>query len=240
MPLRAAARFPQAMHFPPVSAGQRCSILVFRIPRTGKRHGRCTMKKDIILATAARLFAERGFARTPTSLLAEEAGVAEGTIFRHFKSKDDIFLELLLRVRNRITDDVYKYLEVCAPETGLGQIIAVIKACYIFVRKNRSDFALIFRDAPGRYGEPGGEAFEHCKVIYQLLQDHFQRGMEQGQAEGGIRKDLHPGDTACMLAASLVGLMRVVNLGFLSPSEDMLRHFVDCTTAMLQTEKKTS
>lgn len=191
------------------------------------------MKKDIILATAARLFAERGFARTPTSLLAEEAGVAEGTIFRHFKSKDDIFLELILRLKNRITEDVYKYLEVCSPETGMDQIIAVIKACYIFVRKNRSDFALIFRDAPGHYGEPGGEAFEHCRIIYRLLQEHFRQGMEQGQTEGSIRGDLHPGDTACMLAASLVGLMRVVNLGFLSPSEDMLKHFVDCTRAML-------
>lgn len=191
------------------------------------------MKKQRILDTAARLFAERGFSRTPTSLLAKEAGVAEGTIFRHFKSKDDIFLELIRTLREKITADVYQYLEVQSPETGLEQITATIKACYVFVRKNPSDFAIILRDAPGCYGEPDSPAFEHSRVIYQLLHNHFCQGIEQGQREGDIRADLHPGDTACLLASSLIGLMRVVHLGFLTPSEDMLRHFVQCTEAML-------
>ena len=191
------------------------------------------MKKDRILETAARLFAERGFSRTSTSLLAKEAGVAEGTIFRHFKSKDDIFLELIRSLREKITADVYQYLEVQSPETGLEQITATIKACYVFVRKNRSDFAIILRDAPGCYGEPDSPAFEHSRVIYQLLHNHFRQGIEQGQREGIIRAELHPGDTACLLASSLIGLMRVVHLGFLNPSEDMLRHFVQCTEAML-------
>lgn len=192
-----------------------------------------TMKKERILATAARLFAERGFARTSTSLLAAEANVAEGTIFRHFKSKDEIFLELIARVKDRIVDDVRKYLDVRAAETGIEHVVAVIKASYVFVQKNRTEFALIFRDAPGCYGEPGGDVFEHCKIIYQHLQEQFQLGIEQGQREGAIRSTLHAGDTACLLASSLVGLMRVVHLGFLSPSDDMLKHFVDCTRAML-------
>lgn len=195
------------------------------------------MKKERILSTAARLFAERGFARTSTSLLAEEAGVAEGTIFRHFKNKDEIFLELILRVKNRIVDDVRKYLDVRAAETGIDHVIAVIKASYVFVQKNRTEFALIFRDAPGRYGEPGGDVFEHCKIIYQHLQEQFQLGIEQGQREGAIRRDLHAKDSACLLASSLVGLMRVVHLGFLTPSDDMLKHFIDCTRAMLLTGK---
>lgn len=191
------------------------------------------MKKERILSTAARLFAERGFARTSTSLLAEEAGVAEGTIFRHFKNKDEIFLELILRAKNKIVDDVRKYLDVRGAETGMDHVIAVIKASYVFVQKNRTEFALIFRDAPGRYGEPGGDVFEHCKVIYQHLQEQFQLGIEQGQKEGFLRPDLHPGDTACLLASSLVGLMRVVHLGFLTPSDDILKNFVNCTRAML-------
>lgn len=191
------------------------------------------MKKERILTTAARLFAERGFARTSTSLLAEEAGVAEGTIFRHFKSKDDIFLELIHRVKETIVDDVRKYLDVRGAENGMEHVVAVIKASYVFVQKNRTEFALIFRDAPGRYGEPGGAVFEHCKVIYQHLQEQFLLGIEQGQKEGSMRTDLHAGDTACLLAASLVGLMRVVHLGFLEPSDGMLKHFVECTRAML-------
>ena len=192
------------------------------------------MKRQAILDTAARLFAERGYAQTPISLLAAEAGVAEGTIFRHFRSKDEIFLELLRNLREKITEDVYQYLEVQSPETGLEKILASIKACYVFVRKNQSNFALILRDAPGCYGERDKQAFEHSRVIYQLLYDYFREGIEQGQAEGGIRAELHPGDTACILAAGLVGILRVVHLDFLTPSDDMLKHFVQCTKAMLK------
>lgn len=193
------------------------------------------MKKERILATAARLFAERGLAQTSTSLLAQEAGVAEGTIFRHFKSKDDIFLELLLRLKDRITRDVYAYLDISAPENGMEHIVSVIKACYVFVSRNPSEFLLMFRDAPGCYGQSGGQAFEYCQTIYRLLQEYFARSMEQGQKEGVIRTDLHPGDTACILASSLVGLMRVVHLGFLNTSEDILKHFLTSTRAMLET-----
>ena len=73
------------------------------------------MKRDTILLTAAKLFAERGFNNTPTSLLAKEAGVAEGTIFRHFKTKDDIFLTLIRNVKDQLISDIEKYLEVRTP-----------------------------------------------------------------------------------------------------------------------------
>lgn len=192
------------------------------------------MKKDQILEAASKLFAERGFSRTSTAMLAREAGVAEGTLFRHFKSKDDIFIVLIQRLREKITQDVYQYLEVQGSETGIELIVDIIKACYVFVRKNRIDFAIILRDAPGCYGEPDSPAFEHSKVIYVLLQENFQRAIEKGQEEGNIRPSLHPGDTACLLASSLVGLMRVVHLGFLNPSEDMLKNLVLCTRAMLE------
>ncbi|GAA2443841.1 TetR/AcrR family transcriptional regulator [Actinomadura vinacea] len=40
-----------------------------------------------ILTAARRLFAERGYARTPIRLIAKEAGVAPQTIYAHFGSK---------------------------------------------------------------------------------------------------------------------------------------------------------
>lgn len=44
-----------------------------------------------ILQAAARLFAERGYARTTTRALADAAGVNEVTLFRHFGSKQELF-----------------------------------------------------------------------------------------------------------------------------------------------------
>jgi AcrR family transcriptional regulator len=55
-----------------------------------------TDKQQRVVETAIRLFAEKGYANTSTSEIAREAGVAEGTIFRHFSTKDNLLLSVLL------------------------------------------------------------------------------------------------------------------------------------------------
>ncbi len=191
------------------------------------------MKKEVILEAAARLFAERGYARTSTLSLAQEAGVAEGTIFRHFKSKEELFIALVLRLRQKMLQEVYESTQHLNAN-GLESLLATIDICYDFVRNNSADFALLLRDAPGCYGELDSKAFTHVQELFTLLEQTFQKFLEIGQAEGSIRKTLHPNDTACVLASSLVGLMRTVHLGFLKPSDDILKNYLFCTRAMLQ------
>jgi AcrR family transcriptional regulator len=50
--------------------------------------------KARIMKSAMRLFAKRGFDGTTTKDLAEDAGVAEGTLFRHFTNKKAILIEV--------------------------------------------------------------------------------------------------------------------------------------------------
>ncbi len=196
------------------------------------------MKKDVILETAARLFAKNGYARTSTVVLAQEAGVAEGTIFRHFKSKEDLFIALILRLRKKLLEDVYSYLDKHEQENGLEHVQSIIKGVYFFVRKNSSDFALLLRDAPGCYGEPDSKAFEHVQSLFVLLQERFKLAIEKGQAEGVIHSELHADDVACILSSSLVGIMRTVHLGFLKPSSAMFDNFLSCTQTMLEVREK--
>ncbi len=54
-------------------------------------------RREQLLDVAAKLFAERGYARTTTAQLAESAGVTEPIIYRHFKSKRDLFVALIRR-----------------------------------------------------------------------------------------------------------------------------------------------
>ncbi|MGW1073688.1 TetR/AcrR family transcriptional regulator [Streptomyces sp. NPDC002537] len=51
--------------------------------------------RDVILATAARLFAERGVERVSLDAIAAEAGVGKGTLFRRFGSKAGLAAALL-------------------------------------------------------------------------------------------------------------------------------------------------
>ena len=55
-----------------------------------------TSKQQKIVETAIKMFAEKGYANTPTSEIAKKAGVAEGTIFRHYGTKDNLLLSVIL------------------------------------------------------------------------------------------------------------------------------------------------
>lgn len=54
-------------------------------------------RREQLLDCAARLFAEQGYARATTAQLAKAAGVTEPIIYRHFKSKRDLFVALIER-----------------------------------------------------------------------------------------------------------------------------------------------
>ena len=47
-------------------------------------------KRDAIIKAAFKLFTERGFHGTPTSMISQEAGIATGTLFRYFPTKEDL------------------------------------------------------------------------------------------------------------------------------------------------------
>jgi AcrR family transcriptional regulator len=58
-----------------------------------------TEKREAILDTALVLFTERGFFGTPTSMISKEAGVATGTLFFYFRTKEELIDTLYLRVK---------------------------------------------------------------------------------------------------------------------------------------------
>jgi AcrR family transcriptional regulator len=51
-------------------------------------------KKQIIINSAIELFVELGFHGTATSKIAQQAGVANGTLFNYFKTKDELIISL--------------------------------------------------------------------------------------------------------------------------------------------------
>jgi TetR/AcrR family fatty acid metabolism transcriptional regulator len=51
-------------------------------------------KKELIINAAIRIFAQKGFYTANVADVAKEAGVADGTIYLYFKSKDDLLISL--------------------------------------------------------------------------------------------------------------------------------------------------
>jgi AcrR family transcriptional regulator len=61
-------------------------------------------KRNAILDAAMRLFAERGLAAAPTSEISKQAGVAEGTLFTYFNTKDDLINALYREIKLELAD----------------------------------------------------------------------------------------------------------------------------------------
>lgn len=60
-------------------------------------------KREQILQAALKLFVEFGFHGTPTSRIAQEAGVSNGTLFHYFKTKDELVVALYVHIKTNLT-----------------------------------------------------------------------------------------------------------------------------------------
>jgi len=100
-------------------------------------------KRDRILSAAERIFARHGFFAAKVSDVAKEAGVADGTIYLYFKSKDDLLISLFERRMQQVNETLkgavakYKspreqlraftqaYLQLVADEPAAAEVLTI-------------------------------------------------------------------------------------------------------------------
>lgn len=75
------------------------ALSLFSIRRLHLARPKSDDKRQAILDAALKIFADRGIAGAPTSAISKEAGVAEGSLFTYFKTKDDLLNELYNNLR---------------------------------------------------------------------------------------------------------------------------------------------
>jgi AcrR family transcriptional regulator len=59
-------------------------------------------RRETVLAVADRVFAERGFAATPTTAVADAARISHAYLFRLFPTKSDLTLAVVRRCNERL------------------------------------------------------------------------------------------------------------------------------------------
>ena len=63
-------------------------------------------KEERILHSAIKIFSEKGFDGATTNEIAKDAGVAEGTIFKYYKTKKGILTQILIQLINIMSEKV--------------------------------------------------------------------------------------------------------------------------------------
>lgn len=79
--------------------------------------------RDRVLKTAQGLFANRGYDATTTKDLATQAGIAEGTLFRHFENKKAILIEVATQGWIEILTDLLTELSEMGSYKAVSQVM---------------------------------------------------------------------------------------------------------------------
>jgi AcrR family transcriptional regulator len=75
-----------------------------RPKRTGRRDLKKEQTKERILASALELFRSKGLDGTTTKEISKKAGIAEGTLFNYFKTKEDLALYFFQKETDNLID----------------------------------------------------------------------------------------------------------------------------------------
>ena len=176
---------------------------------TERTEARRAEVRERIVAAARELIAHGGFAEARVSAVAERAGVATGTVYRHFASKAELFAEVFRRVSQGEIDAL---LEAAAgePERPARRGERVADGIETFARRAlrapRLAFALI--------AEPVGPLIEAERLTYRRA---YRDGVAEVIAAGVAAGEL-PDQDPQLSAAALVGAAAESMVGPLSPT----------------------
>jgi AcrR family transcriptional regulator len=151
-------------------------------------------KRDHLVATALVLFNRDGFHATGIDKILAEAGVAKMTLYKHFKSKDELILAVLRRRDEEFRNWFMRAVEARA-KTPRARLLAVFDAIAEWF-DGRDFSGCMFINASAEFAEADdpihGAAAEHKRLILGYLR-------EQAEAAGA--------DDASTLAMELMLLM---------------------------------
>lgn len=168
-------------------------------------------KKNVILKSAAHLFASQGFDGTTTLQIAGEAGVTEPLIYYHFKGKDELFTSI---VSSTFKDYQSRLDALHWSTTGQFENIRQLINLHFdfivhfdFIEQWPDESYLIVSTCPSRLKDPE----DICPGILRKQRDRLMNLLSNALEEG-VRQDefndLPIQTTASLLVAMINGLVR--------------------------------
>jgi len=155
-------------------------------------------KKEAILNTALTLFVTRGFYGTPTSLISKEAGVATGTLFFYFKTKEELIDTLYLRVKAEAAAAMRRKLDDEQETQGKLRRLWVNAVEWGIKNPAKMQFMEQFAHSPF----VSTTAHEEGLSRFSFLHEYVLQGIREG-----VIRNFDPSLLFCMMASALAGVI---------------------------------
>ena len=132
-------------------------------------------KRNLLMVTARKLFAQNGFYGTATAKIAKDAGVSNGILFHYFPTKDDLIKAMFFDVKDRIFD--YSLSQIYKGATLKESIYTLWLAAVEWNLENPEDFDFILQFENSPYYSIETEKLHR---YVQLNIELAEKGIEQG------------------------------------------------------------
>ncbi|NLJ80863.1 MAG: TetR/AcrR family transcriptional regulator [Firmicutes bacterium] len=156
-------------------------------------------KKEIIREAAIKVMAELGYHHSTTDRIAQEAGLAVGTIYNYFGNKEEI-LEYIFAVEVEKRQTAFEK-QLQSEKPIFEKLEALLELHFSEIAKNIAAGQILVRERqhPGKKEANGISAF--LDGVPQLIQALLDTALEQGE--------IRPGSTR-LLAAAIFGAVQEV------------------------------
>ncbi len=164
---------------------------------TGQARAVVADKREAILRSAIKVFAQKGYFNSKVADIAKAAGIADGTVYLYFKSKDEILHSIFDRAMEEFISEGKKEIaEIAEADKRLRRIAEL----HLEKLGADRDLAIVFqvelRGSTKFMEEFSAAGFaDYLKIIQQTI--------EEGQKPGVFRTDLKPVICAKILYGAL-------------------------------------
>jgi AcrR family transcriptional regulator len=159
-------------------------------------------RRNQVLAAARERFSKHGLAGTTMDGIAQAAGVAKGTVYLYFKSKEEIFRQIL-------DEDLTHFHEDTVPAiTGHGDVEQKLRGFFLGVlgffdrKKDFCEHAIFEMGADVRK-----KAMQRFEVVFKAQVEAWEAELAAAQHQGAIGP-LDPRATAVTLVGAASGLAK--------------------------------
>lgn len=179
---------------------------------TSSTRRRTTRRK--LYEAAVTLIAEQGFSSTTVEEIAERAGVAKGTVYYNFASKNDLFEELLRHGVEALATDLQQAADdtAAAGGTRVDALDAMIRAGLLFVDRCPAFTRLYVAELWRTNRTWRSTLVEVRRQAVAVVETVLREGVAEGE--------LSPGTDIPLTAAALVGMVLVAALDWQSFQPD--------------------
>jgi TetR/AcrR family transcriptional regulator, fatty acid metabolism regulator protein len=164
---------------------------------TGQARAAAADKREAILRAAIKVFAQKGYFNSKVADVAKEAGIADGTVYLYFKSKDEILHSVFDRAMEEFIAEGKR--EIAEIEEA-GKRLERIAQLHLEKLGADRDLAIVFQvelRGSTKFMEEfsGGGFAEYLDIIRQTI--------AEGQKTGVFRSDVKPITAAKILYGAL-------------------------------------